>query len=220
VGTRQRRSAQETAQFRSPTAVYLDHSGLEESDLAWLGPLQRLTLWSVRLPPGLLAQLPRLSWLDIRGGSGTSLSIVEGCTHLRYLSINQVRGLQDLSTVGSMDNLIYVAVYGQPQLTRMPSFARLRQLRRADLGSLKGLRDISGLFAAPALEELVLMKMVRLSAADIDLLAGYKPLRRFTWFGEDVPDRVWVPVCDRLALPPAKLEFPEEWFRARGLPVP
>lgn len=65
-----------------------------------------------------------------------------------------------------------------------------------------------------------LSKMVKLSAADVERLAHYKPLKQFYWFGEDMPDRVWVPVRDRLGLPPAKLQFPEEWFRARGLPVP
>ena len=119
-----------------------------------------------------------------------------------------------------MASLQLLSIYGQPGLVAFPSFVRLKELRRVELGSLKGLMEVSGMLEAPGIEELYLMKMVRLSPGDIDLLAAYEPLQRFYWFAEDVADKVWVPVRDRLALPLAQTLFPEEWFSQRGLSVP
>jgi hypothetical protein len=52
----------------------LDHASLDRTDISWLSPVRTLTLWSVKVPVGLLASLPKLTRLDLRGGSAESLS--------------------------------------------------------------------------------------------------------------------------------------------------
>ena len=200
--------------------MYLDHARLTLEDLGWLTHVERLTLWAVDIQTDLLRDIPRLSWLSLRGGSAVDLSAIDGCNRLRYLQINQIRGLTNIDPVADIASLQFLSLYGQPGLVAFPSLVGLIELRRVELGSLKGLLEVSGMLEAPGIEELYLIKMVRLSPGDIDLLAAYTPLRHFYWLGEDVADKVWVPVRDRLALPPAETLFPEEWFTQRGLSVP
>ena len=83
-------TAEDSARWHSPTQAWLDHTQLRDNDLGWLTRAEWLTLWSVKVPPGFLASLPRLRYLDIRGGSTSSLDVVRGCTALRYLQVNQV----------------------------------------------------------------------------------------------------------------------------------
>ena len=195
----------------------LDHTTLSDSDAERMAGVERLTLWNVKLPPGFLARLPRLWWLDVRGGSGTDASYAEGCTGLRYLSINQVRGTADLGAVAELETLEYLSLYGLPRVERLPSLRSLPRLRRVELGSMKGLRSIAGLAEAPALEELLFSRRVALTDADAELLANHPTLRAFHWFTEDVPLRVAQPVIDRMShLEEAETLFAEDWFRRKG----
>jgi hypothetical protein len=84
------------AKWRSPHDVWIDHAPLVDRDVEWLHDVRRLTLWAVPLPDGLLGRLPNLELLDIRGGSGHDMDIVGGCTALRVLVVNQIRGMRDL----------------------------------------------------------------------------------------------------------------------------
>jgi hypothetical protein len=113
---KKRASAQSMAQRRSNNGIWLDHATIVEEDFAWLESVERLILWNVHVPVGFLARLDKLWWLDIRGGSAPDLSVARGATKLRYLSVNQVRGMRDLSTVRDMLKLRYVAFYGLPQV--------------------------------------------------------------------------------------------------------
>lgn len=80
-------------------AFWIDHAEIVLDDLSWLVPAERLTLWNVVVPGGLLAQLSMLWWLDLRGGSAADLECARGCERLRYLQVNQVRGMCDLDLV-------------------------------------------------------------------------------------------------------------------------
>ena len=91
-----RKPAREVVQDRGDGEFWLDHAKIADDDRNWLKAAERLTLWNVLVPDGFLAKLPRLWWLDLRGGSATDLSVAKGCTKLRYLQVNQVRGMADL----------------------------------------------------------------------------------------------------------------------------
>lgn len=156
--------ARDVALGRGTPEVRIDHAVIEPDDLAWLAPVRRLTLWAVDVPEGFLGTLPNLDWLDVRGGSGASADFVIGCERLRYLAINQVRGLSDVSAVGELVTLELLDLYGLPKVTALPSLARLRSLARLELGSLKGLRSIVPALDAPALEELCLSRAVSMEA--------------------------------------------------------
>jgi len=128
--------AKAAAQWRSPSDLWLDHVSLRSDDIEWLAPARTLTLWSVKTPNGLLASRPDLVFLDIRGRSGTSLSAADGCTSLRYLQVNQVRGMAHLSVVPTLTSLEMLSLYGLPKITGLPSFTPLRRLQRAEIGSM------------------------------------------------------------------------------------
>ena len=78
-----------------------------------------------------------------------------------------------------------------------------------------GLRSLHGLLQAPNLREIELAKKINVSEADVTEIMKHPSIEAFRWFAEDVPDKVWVPVVERIALPAVSPMHPEEWF---GLP--
>ena len=210
-----RRSARSTAQWLSADTVRLDHAVLSDSDAEWLAGVRRLTAWAVKTPPEFFGSLPSLEWLDVRGGSGESAGFVDGCVGLRYLSINQVRGLRDVTSIADLKNLEMLSLYGLPQVRSFPSLRHLERLRRIEAGSLKGIEELGPLLEAPGIEELVLVRAVALSPADPDRIADHPTIRFLDWFAEDVPDKTWMPVVDRVAKPKATAMLPEKWFENR-----
>jgi hypothetical protein len=207
--------ARDVARGQGAAEVWVDHAVIEPDDLDWLASVRRLTLWAVDLPQGFLASLPHLEWLDVRGGSGASADFVMGCERLRYLQINQVRGLSDASAVGDVVTLELLSLYGLPKVTNLPSLARLSALARLELGSLKGLESIAPALDAPALEELYLSRAVSMDADDPARIRDASQIEAFYWFAEDVPDRVSEPVARVVDKPAARAVLPSDWFAER-----
>jgi hypothetical protein len=114
-----------------------------------------------------------------------------------------------------MTTLRYLNVYGLSKVTQLPSCARLANLEHASVGQMRGLRSLHGLLQAPNLRELELAKKINVSEADVTEIMKHPSIEAFRWFAEDVPDKVWVPVVERIALPAVSPMHPEEWF---GLP--
>jgi hypothetical protein len=208
------RSARDSARWTDDESLWLDHVTLVDEDVAWLAGAKHAILWNVKFPTGFLAQLPRLEHLDVRGGTREDADFIEGCNGLRSLRINQVRGLANLSAVERAGNLEFLALYGLPRLIRMPSLAGLRKLDRVEVGSMKGLRDISGLLQAPALTELVFIRMVGVSQTDAASIAAHRSVERFSWFAEDVPVGIWVPFVERVGKSEATFDWWDRRFRA------
>lgn len=204
--------AKSVAQRRSKTNVWIDHAEICEEDYEWLASVERLTLWNVLVPAGFLARLGKLWWLDIRGGSASDLEVARGATKLRYLAVNQVRGMRDLSVVAEMLKLRYIFFYGLPRVKTLPSFAAHTKLVHAGVGQMEGLSSLQGLLEAPNLRELEFNKKINVSAKDVERIVNHPKIRRFRWFAEDVPDKVWMPVVKKIGLPPLSPEFPEVWF--------
>lgn len=210
-------TAKASPKWKDAGTVWLDHATLREADAAWLKPVSWLTLWAVKVPLGLLASLPNLRYLDIRGGSGSDLATVEGCTDLRYLQINQVRGMTDLGVLPRLTSLRLLSLYGLPKVVAIPSLATLRDLERLEVGSTKGLTGLTGAHDAPALRELLLIRSLGVAADDAERLANNDTLLQFDWFSEDVPVRVWQPFVAAVGKPPARSVYAEEWLRQRSL---
>lgn len=207
--------ARDVARGRGTAEIWIDHAVIEPSDLDWLAPVRKLTLWAVDSPEGFLATLPNLEWLDVRGGSGASADFVIGCDGLRYLQINQVRGLSNVSAVGDLVTLELLSLHGLPKVTVLPSLAPLRALARLELGSLKGLASIAPALDAPALAELLLIRAVSMDADDPRRIRDAPQIKAFGWFAEDVPDRVWEPVVRVIDKPAVRALSPSDWFASR-----
>lgn len=208
----QQSSAQSAAKWRSEHHVWIDHASLKLSDAEWLSGVRRLTLWAVKIPEGLLPSLSQLEWLDIRGGSGTSIDVVNGCQNLTYLAVNQIRGLHDLSALGAQTNLRLLSLYGLPQVRTLPSLANLLHLKRLEIGSMKGLTGLGPLLEAPYLEELLRSKAVALTSTDPQAIAAHPSIQAFEWFAEDVPVKTWAPIVDRIGRPKARALSASDWF--------
>lgn len=214
---RKRQPAEQAAQWHEQTALRLNHAALAAEDFVWMGHVEKLTLWNVTVPHGLLASLPSLWWLDVRGGTAANAPSIHEATGLRYLSVNQVRGLSDVSWLSALGNLELLDLYGLPRVTGLPSLRDHTSLERVQLGSMKGLHSLAGLLDAPALHELLFIRAVAVTDWDVAGLDAHPALRAFDWFGEDVPDRIWVPVVERLTRnrPRARICFAEEWFASQ-----
>lgn len=212
-----RRSAAEAASWHGPTTLRLSHAALAAKDIDWMGHVEKLTLWNVTAPPDLLASLKSLWWLDIRGGSAKNAPAIGEATGLRYLSVNQVRGLSDLSWLSALPNLELLRIYGLPQVAQLPGLRDHSRLERIELGSMKGLQSLAGLFEAPALHELLFVRSVAVTESDVTGLDANPALHAFAWFAEDVPDRISVPVVSLLTRDRqrARICHPEEWFASR-----
>ena len=203
----------EACKRQNNRVLRLDHVELIREDVEWIAATERLTLWNVKIPAGLLAQIERLWWLDLRGGSAVDLSVANGAENLQYLAVNQVRGMCDLSLVSDMKKLRYLDLYGLPKVTELPSCLRLANLEHARLGQMRGLTSLNGLLQAPKLRELELVRKINVSETDINAIISHSAIERFGWFAEDVPNKVWVPVVEKIALPPVNHDYPEKWFR-------
>jgi len=212
------RSAFAAAQWQRPDTVVIEHAVIDEQDVDWMVPIRRLDLWAVKTPPGVLGKLPNLEWLNIRGGTGGNLNAAAGCERLRYFGVNQVRGLNDVSVLPTLKGVELLSLYGLPQVTQIPSLAGLVKLARAEIGSMKGLAGLTGLLDAPVLDELVLIRTVGLAFDDPARIAAHPSIRFFEWYAEDVPDKTWVPVIERVGKPRATVISRKEWFDLHDSP--
>lgn len=208
--------AREAARPRSDSGFWIDHAEIKMSDLEWLRDAQRLILWNVLVPPGFMRQLPRLWWLDLRGGSGANLEVCQGAVQLEYLAVNQVRGMSDLRVIGELTSLRYLSLYGLPKVEVLPSCRSLHRLERVSVGQMRGLCSLSGVLEAPNLKELEFVRKVNVQRITPGEIRQHSSLERFGWHAEDVPDSTWEPFIQQVGLPPPKHEWPEDWFQARG----
>lgn len=206
-------SARDSARWTDSDNLWLDHVTLVEEDVSWLANVRWASFWNVKFPEGFLSRLSNLEYLDVRGGSGTNADFIVGCVSLRYLTINQVRGLTDLSSIAKAIGLQFISLYGLPRVTQIPSLRALVNLDRAEIGSMKGVGGISGLLEAPALTELLFIKKVGVTQVDAESIATHRTINKFAWFAEDVPDRVYSAFVERVGKPPADFDWWERNIR-------
>jgi hypothetical protein len=207
-----RKHARDVAQDRGSGVFWIDHAEIVEADAEWLAGAERLTLWNVGVPPGFLARLPRLWWLDIRGGTARDLEVSRSCAGLRYLCVNQVRGLLDLELLATHVRLELLSLYGLAQVRAAPSLRALKSLRRLEVGQMKALGELEPLLEAPQLRELLLHKVVLPTERDVARINRHPSLEAFSWTALDVPARISEPVIRAIPLAPARSMHPEEWF--------
>ena len=193
-------------------ALWIDHATLVDGDLQRFEGVRRLTAWNVKFPPGFLARIPGLWWLDLRGGSASDITVIDGLEGLRGLSVNQVRGLADLGAIERLGRLEFLDLYGLSRVESLPRLEQLLSLRRIQLGQLRSLRDWRPLAAAPALEELLFVNKLYPDDGIVAALAAHPTLRTFGWFAPDEPDRVVASVVKRIDRLPVRMMDSEDWF--------
>ena len=203
----------EACKRRSNRVLRLNHVELFDEDIEWLSATEHLTLWNVKLPAGLLARIEKLWWLDIRGGSATDLAVVDGTDKLQYFAVNQVRGMCDLSLVSEMTSLRYLDLYGLPKVAELPSCKQLVNLEYVRVGQMRGLVSLHRVLQAPKLRELDLVRKMNIGETDVNEIISHPTIEAFGWFAEDVPQKVWEPVIEKIKLSSVRYVHPGEWFR-------
>jgi hypothetical protein len=150
---------QPLSRFKKLTRIYLEGQQKNIDVLADLVELEDVTLRSISTP-GLeyLSMLPRLWSLDIKLGGIRNLSAIAGMAGIKYLELWNIRGLEDIEVISHLPGLQDLFLQSLPLITAIPSLRESRQLRRVFLQNLKGLRDLSELQGAPALEEFILLQ--------------------------------------------------------------
>lgn len=210
------RSALEAATWRSSTDLWIDHATISADETHGLSAVEKLTLWNVTYPADLFANMPRLWWLDIRGGTVKSFHSLGTARNLRYLRINQIRGLPDLSDIQLLGKLELLSLYGLPKVRDLPDLSGLSHLRRIEIGQMKGLQSLSPVWNAGQLEEILLIKDVPVEPQDIEHINRMTNLKAFSWEAMDIPEKRYIPIREGIALPKAQPLHASEWFEQKG----
>jgi hypothetical protein len=146
--------------------------------LSELTGLRTLTLRSVSMPDlSALTPMTELAGLDLKLGNTRDLSLLPRFTKLQYFEAWLIRGLTDLSTLGEVTSLEELFLESLKHVTSLPSLHKLTRLRAVTLQNMNGIRDVSFLMTAPALEELSL-HADNLDIASVNQLAAHPTLRK------------------------------------------
>ena len=168
-----------------PTELWFDHQTLTRADLPRLATVHGLTLRAVRLEdPSMLAELPKLWWLDWRGGTDTKLDWIGRLRTLVYVQVWHAYKLETVDFLAELPELQGFMLHATSRVPRLPSFARSPRLHSVWLSSMKALRDVSGLASAPALRQLILQGPLALAPADLSPLKQCPTLETFRWTSE------------------------------------
>ena len=154
-------------------------------DLEVIGDLRTLETLMLRSVPlddlALLTSLDDLTSLDLKLGGTTDLRLLPRVGRLERLEIWQVRGLSDVSAIAEVRTLRSVFLQALSQVRSLPTFDGLTNLRDVTLHTMKGVKDLTPLAGAPALERLSLIAMGHLEPAALEPLIGHPTLRRGLW---------------------------------------
>lgn len=155
AGTKSKKPRLQTlSRFQSLTHLYLEGQQQGIEVLSELKTLEDLTLRSITTE-GLnyISTLPRLRSLDIKLGGIKNLSAIANKESIKYLELWQIRGLSDIGVVSSLGGLQSLFLQSLINVRAIPDLSKLCKLRRLHLEKLKGLKDVSAIRHAPALEE-------------------------------------------------------------------
>ncbi|MBV6418120.1 MAG: hypothetical protein CMLOHMNK_02904 [Steroidobacteraceae bacterium] len=152
-------SLEPLARLTNLRELYLEGQQKEIEILSDLITLQDLTLRSI-VTPNLeyIADLPALWSLDIKLGGIRDLSATSKVKSLKYLELWQIRGLEDVSVISGLSSLQNLFLQSLSRVISMPRLERCESLRRIVLQNMRGLKDLSALQFAPALEEFLLLQ--------------------------------------------------------------
>ena len=213
--TKRNSPALEVAKWRSSVDVWIDHATISADEFAKFSAVEKLTLWNVNYPADLFSHMPQLWWLDIRGGTAKSFHSLETAQKLRYLRINQIRGLTDLDSIPLLNKLELLSLYGLSKVRELPELSGLSRLRRIEVGQMKDLQSLNPVWNADQLEEILLLKEVPVEPQDVEQINRMASLNAFSWVAMDVSARRYMPVREGVTLPEAQVLSAVEWFEQR-----
>lgn len=145
--------------------------------LGRLTGLTDLALRGISLPDlSLLLPLSRLRALSMAFAGAQDLSLLPRFTRLAALYLLRIAKLSDLSVVAELAALNSLTLDWMPNVTALPNLSPLRQLETVEMESMKGLKSLEPVAAAPGLRRLQVVNMPQLKAADFACLIGHPSL--------------------------------------------
>ena len=146
--------------------------------LTELTGLRQLKMSAVPLPDlELLVPLTRLWCLRLGHCGLVDLGALPHLERLRSVELTAIRRLADLSPLGRVKHLGALRLCSLSAVQKLPSFRRLRCLRRLELESMKRLGSLKPLAGASALESLTVIEP-RLDPAAFRCLVRHPALQR------------------------------------------
>jgi len=210
-----RRPLIEAAKWRSSVDLWIDHSSISTDEVTDFESVEKLTLWNVTYPVDLFSRMPQLWWLDIRGGTAKNFHSLATARNLRYLCINQIRGLEDLGEISSLEQLELLSLYGLSKVAELPDLTDLSYLRRVEIGQMKSLQSLDPIWNAHQIREILLLKEVPVENRDIERINSMPNLEGFLWSSLDVPARRFMPIREGIKVPKARTLHAHEWFEQK-----
>jgi hypothetical protein len=164
--------------FESLQKLYIEGQTKGLEVVAQLKSLDELTLRSITLPDlSLLTPLHRLRALDLKLGGTRDLGLLPEIGELAYIELWMIKGLSDISAVARIPTLQFLFLQSQAQITVLPSFAENASLRCVHLETMKGIRNLAPVAAAPALDSLLVIDCPQFGPADFAPFVGHPTLR-------------------------------------------
>lgn len=149
-------------------------------DLPCVRDLRELTdlgLSGVTLPDlSALLALTGLRKLSIFLGGTKNLALLPRFPKLEDLFFMRITKLFDLGILAEIEGLKSLRLDWMRNVTSLPSFARLTRLDNVELGTMKGLTDLSSVAAAPALRRLSVTDTPQLKAESFRCFIGHPRL--------------------------------------------
>jgi hypothetical protein len=144
-----------------PELEELSLTGFRTSDLTPAKPLKKLRMFYVGF------------------GGLENVEVLQMMPKLVAFQAMRTKGLSDLTPVATLTDLQYLALGDLAQVERFPDCSKLRKLRRAFLDTMNGIKDLTGLAKAPALEELIVINS-KITADVFKPLVKHPKLKRAT----------------------------------------
>lgn len=142
------------SRFKKLKSIYLEGQRKNIDTLSALGNLEKVTLRSITVPDlDFLVPLEKMWSLDIKLGGTKNLAAIEGMMRLKYLELWQIMGLSDISIISTLTGLQHLFLQSLSRVASLPDFRNLAKLRKINLVTMKGLKDVSSLKDAPVLTD-------------------------------------------------------------------
>jgi hypothetical protein len=193
----------------------MDHVRFGIEDVEFFQNAVALRMWSVELEPGVLAKLPNLRLLDVRGSREANLDFCLGCSQLRSLSLNGLRRLTDLAGLGQLHRLTYLNLYALSQVTDLPDFSNLGQLRFFGIGQMRRLSSLGPCWKLPNLHTLSLVNKLPIEESDYKEIDDMAKLREIFQWDESSNYRRFQAIKSLRPQAPGGYDF--QWFQRMGL---
>ncbi|EKR45829.1 hypothetical protein [Leptospira interrogans] len=176
--------------FRNLRDLQIDGHNKNIEVISKLLEIQNLTLRSITSLD--ISFLEELKNLNIKLGGISDLSAISGMKRIQYLELWQIRKLEDIGVISSLQGLREFFLQSLPNVSKIPSLEKSENLKTIRLENMKGLKDFKFLSDAPALEKFIFVDANSQDPKDLLPLFKNKSLKEArVGFGSDKKNKVF-----------------------------